>query len=299
MRVGMVGRGLGVFGVFAVALLATADAALADPPPEFPPCNREPTPADIEGAAGSHRAAKAYYERGEYDRAVQLWRDAYNFDCTKPAVFLNMANAYEKKGDKVAAIAMLETYLVRAKDAPDKDTIAAKINNLKSSLKPTDANPPPHPADTGTPPPPTPTATVAPDKPPPPTGERPYGIVPWIVAGAGVATAAVGIIPLAIGFGRISDAEFICGADHTSCPKDPTPKQERIIADGETGQDMVTIGWIVVGAGGALLVGGLVWQFVFNSPKPVTTTGQASARGPQITPVVGPRQSGLVLTGQF
>jgi tetratricopeptide (TPR) repeat protein len=302
MRVFESGRGLGVFGILAAALVVATAPALADPPPEFPPCTREPTQADIEGAAGSHRAAKAYYERGEYDRAVQLWRDAYNFDCTKPAVFLNMANAYEKKGDKVAAIAMLEIYLVRApKDAADASTIAAKINNLKNSLK-TDPGTPPTPSASATADPgPAPTSTVGPDKPvPPPEGERPYGVLPWIVAGAGAAIGIGGVIPLAIGFGKISDAEKLCGESHTDCPPDDklTPAQKKIKQDGSDGQTLVPIGWILVGVGGAALVGGLVWQFAFNQRQPATTTGQLQT-GVRLLPAVGPRQQGVVLTGQF
>jgi hypothetical protein len=218
-----------------------------------------------------------------------------------------MANAYEKKGDKVAAIAMLETYLVRApKDAADASTISAKINNLKSSIK---AQPEPAataPAATTPPPPPgpAPTATVEPDAPTPPaTGERPFGVIPWVVAGAGAAVAAGGIVPLVIGFSDISAAADpdICGPTHRRCPDNPTREEQAIIDAGETGQTLVIVGWVMVGVGGAALVGGLVWQFVFNNPEPAATTGRvkAPASGVQVAPWVGARQQGVSLTGNF
>jgi hypothetical protein len=305
MRVRLAERGLGVIGIVAAALMATAEPALADPPPDFPPCSREPTQADVDGAAGSHRAAKAYYERADYDKAIQLWRDAYNFDCTKPAVFLNMANAYEKKGDKVAAVAMLETYLVRApKDAADASTISAKINNLKSSIKaqPEPAATAPAPTSTAPPPGPAPTASVQPDAPTPPaTGERPFGVIPWVVAGVGAAAAIGGIVPLVIGFSDISAAEELCGAEHDSCPRNPDREEQAIIDAGESGQNLVTVGWVLVGVGAGALVGGLVWQFVFNNPEPASTTGRvkAPATAVQVAPWVGARQQGVSLTGNF
>src|SRR5687767_8574327 len=66
----------------------------------FPECTREPTPQDIEGAKGAHKAAAQWFEKADYDRAIQYWRDAYSLDCTKHALLLNIASAYEKKGDK-------------------------------------------------------------------------------------------------------------------------------------------------------------------------------------------------------
>jgi hypothetical protein len=269
--------------VASLPLLGHVVPAAADAASDFPPCTREPSAADIEGAAGSHRAAKAFYERADYDRAIQLWRDAYGFDCTKPAVFLNVANAYEKKGDKAAAVAILELYLTRApKDAPDLGTIAAKVNNLKSALKTeptTTATAPTATASATTGPAPT---STGPDQPTTTTmpGERPFGFLPWIPVGVGGAALLGGAILLPVGIGMVSDAEAACPSRRGCSPE--------VEAQGNDGITNQNIGGILLAVGGAAVVGGLVWQFVFNKPRgaaasvqvvPMVAHGQAGANG--------------------
>jgi len=300
---------LASLGLAAGLLFAFDLPASADPASDFPPCTREPSQADLEGAAGAHKAAKAYYERGDYDKAIERWREAYSFDCAKPAVFLNLANAYEKKGDKASAIAMLELYLTRAKDPPDAATIATKVNNLKASLK---QQPDTAPSGTATPPPvpsasssadpgPAPTGT-GPDKLPPPTGERPFGFVPWIVVGIGGAAVVTGVIVLVMGQSKISAAEDLCGPDHGHCPpvSKQTKAEKNIIADGQTGQTMSTIGSVVLGVGGAAILGGLAWQLFGNNPKEATPSrGGLLAPSLRVLPDVGADHSGLVVSGAF
>ncbi|MEJ7732248.1 MAG: tetratricopeptide repeat protein [Polyangiaceae bacterium] len=290
MRVWGLVRGVAAVAVASAPLIVGSTLAWADAPPAFPPCSKEPSPADVEGAAGSHRAAKAYYERGEYDKAVQLWRDAYSFDCSKPAVFLNMANAYEKKGDTAAAVAMLETYLARVpKDAPDVGTISAKVQNLKASLKSEPVAPVTPAVTTAPTTAPAPTST-GPDTLPPPSGARPYGVAPWIVTGVGVAALGAGVVVAIIGNGKVSDAEEQC-TGRKSCP---TP-----VADsGNTGRSMVTAGIIVAGVGAAAVTGGLIWQLGFNHPA----SSEAAARperGVRVAPLLSPAQQGVLVTGRF
>src|SRR5262249_34059686 len=97
----------------------------------YPECNRKPTPADLEGAKGAHRAATQFYDRADYDKAIRYWLDAYNFDCTAHGTLINIASAYERKGDKPAAIFALETYVKRS--GPDP-TIEERIKNMKQSI---------------------------------------------------------------------------------------------------------------------------------------------------------------------
>jgi hypothetical protein len=291
MRVWGLVRGVAAVAVASAPLLAGATEAWADAPPAFPPCTKEPSAADVEGAAGSHRAAKAYYERGEYDKAVQLWRDAYSFDCSKPAVFLNMGNAYEKKGDKAAAVAMFETYLARApKDSPDVGTISAKVQNLKASLPSEPAAVAPAATTTA---PVGPAATVTqPDTLPPPPGERPYGVVPWIVAGAGVAAVGAGVVVAVIGIGKVADAEDLCPLVDGK-PKCPSSD---IAEDGNSGRTLRTTGFVIAGVGAAAIAGGLVWQFAFNKPQ---VSAAQPGRGVRVAPVVSAQHQGLQLSGRF
>lgn len=279
--------GAGTFGPGAwLSGSASAQTVTPEGAVVYPPCAREASPDDVEGAKGAHKAASQFFERGDYDRAIQYWNDAYGFDCSKPALLLNIANAYEKKGDKRATISILETYLERAPDSADAATIQAKIDNLRANLEPL---PPPVPTGEGTA---APTATTEP--PPPATLERPFGFVPWVVAGAGVAMAVPGVILFIVGQGKISDAEAVC-PDPSNCSG---PGSAEAIELGNDGNDLSLVGSILGWGGLGVAAAGLIWQFAFNAPQPVE-----QAAGLRILPSVqpGPRgaQGGIVVEGTF
>ncbi len=278
-----------------IAVLLGASAASADgSSPTYPACSKRPTTADIQGAKGAHSAAARFYERGDYDRAIQYWRDAYGFDCTAHGVLINIANAYEKKGETQAAIATLETYLARV---PADRGLEERIATMRKSFKPAAPTPAPTPAPTASAGPPPagtaqPAATTSPDAPPSSGGKR--SIVPWVVVGGGVAAASAGAILLPIGSGAVSSAEADCpDRQHlagtpqngpANCPTD-------VAAKGNTGRTEVTVGAIALGVGGAAIVGGLVWQLAFNKPKPASAF--------TVQPVVGPREAGVGVVGTF
>lgn len=264
---------------------ASAQGAPAAPPAgasggaeaaaQFPECTRTPTDADVDGAKGAHKAATQFFERGDYDRALQYWRDAYGFDCSRPPLLLNIASAYEKKGDKAAAVSMLELFLTRAKDSPDAPVVREKIANLRTALD----------AEKAAAPPP---VTPDPVKPPPPPPaevpmERPYGITPWIVVGAGGAVALIGIVPLAIGSGKVSDAEALCPT-RVDCPQEA-------VDQGNSGRTLSLVGQILIPVGLVGIGGGLLWQLAFNQEQPVG--------GATLTPAFGPGFQGAVVDGTF
>ncbi len=283
-------------GVCAGVLLVAGWALAGDPAGEYPQCNRTPTPADLEGAKGAHKAATQFYERADYERAIQYWRDAYEFDCTAHGVLINIANAYEKKGDRERAIAALEAYLTRAPDAPDAPTIQEKVQNLKSSLKPV-VKPPPAPTASASAPPPTPTASAS--AAPPPEGPRPYGYNPWIAVGAGGAAMVVGAILVPVGLGAISDAEAECPG-RVNCSQEVADK-------GNSGRTQAALGAAALGLGAAGVAGGLVWQFMFNKPAevaapaaaPAPAARKASGTRVMVAPAVGPGFGGLSVGGKF
>jgi hypothetical protein len=273
------------FGVgAAAALCVTAAVAVGQvPPPNFPECAKKPTPADIEGAKGAHNAAKQFYDRAEYEKAIRYWYDAYGFDCTANAVLINIANAYERLGDRAATVQTLETYLKRT--GPDP-TLEQKIKNLKAAMM---APAPTATATATVAPTATAVPTTVPTAPPPVTdGPRPYGITPWIVVGGGGALAIVGAILVPVGLGAISDAEAKCPS-RMNCSQDVTDQ-------GNAGRTQATAGSALLGVGVAAAAGGLVWQLVFNKPKPAQTPAK---QGVWVSPVAGPGQTGVTLGGTF
>ncbi|KYF68390.1 hypothetical protein BE11_30960 [Sorangium cellulosum] len=271
--------------------LAAGLALAGDPAIEYPECNRTATPADLEGAKGAHKAATQFYERADYDRAIQYWKDAYQLDCTAHGVLINIANAYEKKGDRAEAVTALETYLARTPDASDAQTFRDKIQNLKNSIRPAPTPTASESASAPEPPPPVPTASAVPSRPvevPPP--QPPHGYAPWIATGAGVVSLLVGGILTSSGFAEISDAEESC-PNRTNCEPD--------VADqGNQGRTQATVGGVLLGLGAAGIAGGLIWEFGFNQPR--TPSGLlVPAAKLRVTPVAGPGTAGIGVSGRF
>lgn len=291
-------------GLGAALALSVSLAYATDPVPAatYPECNRKPTPADLEGAKGAHKAASQFYDRGDYDKAIRYWNDAYSFDCTAHSVLINIANAYEKKGEKPAAITALETYLKRSGSDP---TIEEKIKNLRQSLQPFPTATPiatPPPTATATPiaqpsAQPTVTPTAMPTTPPALTHERPYGPAPWVVVGGGAAVAIAGAVLLGTGSATLRDLESPgkCGPQRNAC-KDPGE-----VTQGNNARVMTGGGIAALAGGAAILGGGLVWQLIFNKPHDVIEPalppkGAASVR---VLPDVGPTTAGVSISGKF
>ena len=249
----------------AVAVGASAAVAAAEPPSPFPECARKPTQQDIDGARGAHRAASQFYERGDYDKALRYWKDAFVFDCTANDLMLNIANAQEKMGDRAAAVVTLETYLQRTGSNP---TLEERVANLKKSLAPAPTAPasatalPPSPPVSAAPtvpppsqvpaaPPPSPAPMAMPVAVAPRTDSRPYGSSPWILVGVGAVGTIAGVILLPVGYSAISDAAGQCNASR-QCPASTDWASK-----GNTGRAEVGTGWAAFGLGVAALGGGL------------------------------------------
>jgi hypothetical protein len=271
----------------AIVLSLGAGVARADAP-DYPPCTKKPTPPEVELAKGAHKEATDYNARGDYDKAIQYWHAAYGFDCTAHKILLNIALAYEKKGDKAAAVATYQVYLERANQKdPEYANIPEKVANLKAAIAAAQSNPTPQEPTTG------PTGPVGPRQLGKP-GERPYGIKPWILVAGGGVFVIVGGILAPVGYSAISSAELACPT-HVGCTPD-------VASQGNTGRLEVGLGWTAIVVGAAAVGGGLVWQFVLNKPGSGGPT-QGATLGPlahvDVAPVIAPKQGGLALSGSF
>lgn len=287
---------VGAFVSLTIASLIGAGLARAadDPNVLFPECDKTD---NIEAAKIAHRAAMQLFEREEWDRAIENWRDAYKLDCKAHGVLINAASAYEKKGDIENAVAMLEAYLRRAPTAADAPNIIQKIETLRTSLPVRTATPTASAVPSATP---TVTATVSAPPPPLPPPQRPYGAIPWMVVGGGAAAVLVGAILVPVGRGAISDAEAACGG--RSCTK----SQASIASDGNAGRTKVIAGDVTLGVGIAAIGGGLFWQFAMNKPRlmrPTEPTSDgappAAAKGVSVAPMAGPSVIGITASGRF
>jgi tetratricopeptide (TPR) repeat protein len=275
-------RGWLVTGIIS---LGSAGALAADSKTPYPPCTTVPTEADRNAAKGAFAAGQGSFNEADYATAITYWRDAYRRDCTAHALLLNLARAYELKGDRSEAVNSLETFLQRKPEAPDADQIRRRIENLKAQMAA--AAPPPIATPVAQPGP-----TAAPPVPPPPPVETSGGKrsrVPFIVVGAGGVVFLVGVGVYAAGTKKVGEFEEKC--PNRKCP----PGQESAIADGNDARAQQNLGGALAGIGLAGVVGGLIWFFA--SPKePVQSS---AVKTPSVTPIVTPGFAGLSLGGQF
>ena len=81
----------------------------------------------------NYARAISYFNEANYSKAIQLWRDAFERDCTALPLLQNLANAYEKAGNIDGAIVTLETFIKRDPQNPDVPTIQKRIDNMKKA----------------------------------------------------------------------------------------------------------------------------------------------------------------------
>ena len=266
-----------------VSSVLALSAAAADAPITFKACAGKPSADDEKAARGLFEAGRTAYNEGDYNRAINYWRDAFDRDCTAAPLLLNLANAYEKSANIDASITSLETYLKRRPDAEDASTIQKRIENMKRARQ---SAPPPvvssaKPVPPPPPPPPTSSSTVAPP-PPPETPSSGPGIAPWIVVGVGGALTITGLIVYSGGKSKISDSENAC-PDHKCI--DPSAAQK-----GNDGRSQEKLGGILAGVGVAGIAGGLAWYFLAK-PSP--------SQSAYVTPTAAPGFAGVSAGGSF
>ncbi|MET0595389.1 MAG: tetratricopeptide repeat protein [Polyangiaceae bacterium] len=296
--------GLSLRGFLVAGIISMGGAAYAADakPTAFPPCTTTATDADRKAAQGAFAAGQASFNEADYPTAIVYWRDAYRRDCSAHALLLNLARAYELKGDRGEAVNALETYLQRKPDASDAEQIRRRIENLKTQIAAAEKSaapaPLPSPASSVAAPPPaaqpTPMQSSAPPSAQPAAdsaeskGSR--SPVPLFVAAGGGVLAIAGAVVLAGGISKVNEAADAC-PDRKNC------QDTNVVDQGNAGRTQQVVGGIVLGAGGVAVAGGLLWYFL-SSPSgdsaPRTALGRARA-----VPAFAPGYAGISLGTTF
>ncbi len=275
--------------VCSAAVFAPALAHAEDEPKAYPECTKGPTDAETAAAKGAYQAGNASFDEADYPRAITYWEDAYRRDCTANLLLKNLARAYELYGQKRQAVVALETFLVREPTSGDKEQIQRRIEVLKKQIAAEKAAPP----TTGATPPPPPTTPPPPATEPEPvvhTGKR--SLVPLVVTGAGVAIAVVGVVIFVPAAKDVSDFGKQC--PNHMCPGTGAAQTD-LIDKGNKARSKEMVGGVLMGVGGAAIVGGIIWYFA--QPRGAETS--ASLLKPQLTPALTPGFAGLSLSGAF
>jgi hypothetical protein len=268
---------------------ALATSALGqEPAAEYPsPCDASTvTKGDIDRAHTVFLSGKDFLEESNYDKAISYFKDAYAIDCSIHAILPIIATAYERKGDKAAAIRALQEYVKRAPSAPDHDTIERRIHNLADQIA---HEPPPAPSASAAPPAPSASVPAPPPSVAPPASAAPAASTPapgvaspepqhgaspapWILVGVGGAAVIGGVVLYGVGISDVNSAVDACPTrSHCS---------SGVADQGNRGRSLEAAGGIVGGIGIAAVGGGLLWHFLTrsndSSPAPTVSFGPGS-----------------------
>jgi tetratricopeptide (TPR) repeat protein len=204
-------------------------------------------------ASSDDEEARVHYERGQakyniadFDAAIDEFKQSYELS-KAPRLLFNIAQAYRLKKDWERALYFYNTYLRNDPNAPNRDDVEARIDEMKEKLASESRAPPPPPIPAPTPPAPTPPA------PPPP--ERPHGPSARRLVVAGVTTLGLGIIAGAVGGGLLGLAS--ADANKVIAIKSSggiwTPSAQQTYDEGTHSQAaaiaLISVGGVAAGAG--------------------------------------------------
>ena len=231
--------------------VAWAKVAAAQSPEQPVETCPAPSSEDTDAARLAFRDGQASFSEGAYLRAVELWKRAYQLDCSAHALLLNLAMAQELLGRPEDAVRTLELFNRRVPDSPYRQANHKRIELLRrqwveqSRARAREQHKRPQPAAS------------------PPTSHRTSEsqvVALALAAGGGLMALAAGAIYVE-GRASASSAEEGCGQARSRCASpDDVIGGERARARSELA------GWL---AGGGLLVAatGSVW-YLLSTPTP-------------------------------
>ncbi|MFO0547614.1 MAG: hypothetical protein U0271_04445 [Polyangiaceae bacterium] len=254
---------------------------------QYPVCDQsklsaEQKQANTDAAKNAHQAALKAYEDKDWEKAARLWTEAYSFDCSRPRVFLNIGDAFERAGHAHAAVAMylLLKERVAPSDLPEGVDLDEKLERLMAIVRKEDAIEAEEIAR----------RAAEADKGP---MVKPLGVAPWVVVGVGAAVIVAGAVLVPYGLIQAGDAADRCGdpAARTFCPQEA-------VDDGEAGELMSQIGQGLLYGGAGIAALGIVLEFAANTPR-YEEKAKPPAPNMQVYPIIGPGTYALSWSGTF
>jgi tetratricopeptide (TPR) repeat protein len=252
---------------------------------------------DYDAARRHYLAGRAAHSAGDHDRAVREYILAY--DITKdPALFKQIAMAYEAAGQKNEAAIYYRRYLAEGKAGADAGDVRARIATLegKAPAQPEEPAPPPLPPE----PPARPAASEPlPEPPSPPRAamlDEPRGswqrTAGWVSVGLAAVALTTGAVLATSSMSREEDLRRLIEFRDpvTGLPREYAglvrEDYEQKVDEGEKLSRYATISFIGAGA----LAGAAVIFFILDATRQVEQPGRA-----RLVPTVGQGGFGLVL----
>lgn len=245
----MTWRAARILVLAALTMLGTPASAFAKPPVD----RNKATAEAAELFQRSHRA----YREGRFQEAVDLLLRARELKA-EPVLLYDLGRAYEALGKPGAAADAYTQFLQEDPKASDRLATEGRIATLRRQADEQEALRAAAAAQSEKPSPPAP----SPGPPPPPvavTSGR-GAVIPWVLGGAGVVAAGVGVVFTIVARSRYDDA-LAEPVQSTAADKYDGAKRDRLVSD---------VGFV---AGGVLLVTAGVWLIVRATAPKTTALG--------------------------
>lgn len=209
--------------------------AMAGPAPAQP---EAPSAESRERAQQLFAESAAHYKKGEFGRAIELLREAFEL-AAEPVLLYNLGRAYQGDGQLDQAIAAYERYLELDPDIADRGALEKRIATLRRQIdERQDLERQAREARAG--------EARAAQRPPADDGPS---AIPWVVTAVGAAGVVVGVVLGALASGREEDAE----AD---------PIHQSATDSLDDARTLATAANVSFIAGGAVAAAGLIWGIV-------------------------------------
>jgi tetratricopeptide (TPR) repeat protein len=233
---------------------------------------RAPTRAAATNSPGSERALELFeqsarsYREGRFQEAVDKLLEARRLK-PEPVLLYNLARAYEALGRSDAAADAYSQYLVEEPSPTDRKAIEARITNLRAqaaelaAARKAEARPNPAPTD-GAPP----KAGSDQEEPPPrPPNDGVVGVLPWVLAGVGVAALGTGVVLGVVARGM-----------HDEAVAEP---QQRAAAETQNdAEDLALVSTVTMIAGAVVAAVGIAWLVVRSTRPPSRSSSSSLSR---------------------
>jgi tetratricopeptide (TPR) repeat protein len=180
------------------------------------------------------------YRQGKFDEAAALLERAYSLH-QEPVLLYNLGRAYEGLGENQKAIDAYTKYIEKNPEAKDRGALERRIVTLKEQIEKDKQRAAPKPQLDPTPTPLTPQAAPAPSKGP--------GVLPWVVAGVGVAAVGAGFFVGLQAKSKRDDAQ-----------DNPVSKDAQDEYD--SAKSMATTANVLLIAGTVVAAGGVTWALL-------------------------------------
>lgn len=216
-----------------------------------------PAPANEDARRLFAQGQQAFDERN-FDSAAAFFLESYDA-VREPLMLFNIASAYDRGGNRRQAVTYYEAYLAATPTAANRPHVESRLTILRAELARTNsqvgdthAAEPIEEADRH--------SDAASE-----TGASGPGIAPWLLTAAGAASLVAGGVFTALTLTEKSELDDRC--NDKLCP----PGQGEAIDRMET---FALIADITLGAGAAMLAGGILWLLLADgdeqAPPPIT-----------------------------